>query len=183
MTNPNPPAETPPAGGETPPPGQNPPNETSPAVTAEDVAKLQKALDAERDLRKARERDLSEIRSQAKASMTEAERKEAEAEERGRQAAVATYGQRLARTEYIAEAAKRNPGYDVASVLDDLNLAKFIGEDGEPNSKAIAASVARLVPEGSTGPTPPPSFDGGTRQAAPGGADFNQMLRQAAGRA
>jgi len=125
----------------------------------------------------------AELEKARKASMTETERAVAEAEERGRLSAVAAYGQRLAQTEWIAEAARRNPSFDAASALEDLNLAKFIGEDGEPNSKAIAASVARLVPEGSTGPTPPPSFDGGTRQAAPGGADFNQMLRQAAGRA
>jgi hypothetical protein len=102
----------------------------------------------------------------------------------GRQTAVATYGQRLARTEYIAEAAKRNPGYDVQAVLDDINLARFIGDDGEPDSKAIAASVARLVPEATAaGPAQPPAFDGGARTTAPAGPDMNRLIRQAAGRA
>jgi hypothetical protein len=126
----------------------------------------------------------AEIEKARKAAMTESERAVAEAEERGRQTAVATYGQRLARTEYIAEAAKRNPGYDVAAVLDDINLARFIGDDGEPDSKAIAASVARLVPEATAaGPAQPPAFDGGARTTAPAGPDMNRLLRQAIGRA
>jgi hypothetical protein len=126
----------------------------------------------------------AEIEKARKAAMTESERAVAEAEERGRQTVVATYGQRLARTEYIAEAAKRNPGYDVQAVLDDINLARFIGDDGEPDSKAIAASVARLVPEATAaGPAQPPAFDGGARTTAPAGPDMNRLIRQAAGRA
>lgn len=125
----------------------------------------------------------AEFEKARKAAMTESERAVAEAEERGRMSAVTAYGERLARTEWMAEAARRNPGYDAAGALEDLNVAKFIGDDGEPNAKAIAASVARLVPEGFTGPTPPPSFDGGTRQPAPVGADMNMFIRKATGRA
>jgi hypothetical protein len=125
----------------------------------------------------------SEYEKARKAAMTEAERAVAEAEERGRMSAVTAYGERLARTEWIAEAARRNPGYDAAGALEDLNVAKFIGEDGEPNAKAIAASVARLVPEGSTGPTPPPSFDGGTRQPVAAGGSMTDLIRKATGRA
>ena len=125
----------------------------------------------------------TEVEKARKAAMSESERAVAEAEERGRMSAVTAYGERLARTEFIAEAARRNPGFDAAAVLDDLNLGRYIGEDGEPDSKAITAAVGRLVPEGSTGPTPPPSFDGGTRQAATPGASMTQLIRQAAGRA
>jgi hypothetical protein len=123
------------------------------------------------------------LESQRKAAMTEAERAVAEAEERGRTAALTSFGQRLARTEFIAEAAKRNPGFDATSILDDLNLARYIGEDGEPDSKAIAKAAQRLIPEANAGGPQPPSFDGGTRQAAPGGVSMNDLLRRAAGRA
>jgi hypothetical protein len=115
--------------------------------------------------------------------MTEAERAVAEAEERGRTAALTSFGQRLARTEFIAEAAKRNPGFDATSILDDLNLARYIGEDGEPDSKAIAKAAQRLIPEANAGGPQPPSFDGGSRQAAPSGASMTDLIRQAAGRA
>jgi predicted secreted protein len=166
-------------------PGTNPPaaqGDPKPP-TAEDIANLTKALEKERELRKAREKDLSEFRSQQRQSMTDAERALAEAREQAAAEVRTQYGARLARTEYIAEAAKRNPGYDVAAVLDDINLARFIGDDGEPDSKAIAASVARLVPEATAaGPAGPPSFDGGARTTAPAGPDMNRLMRQAVGR-
>jgi hypothetical protein len=174
---------TPPPGGETPPEGGTTP-ETPPAVTAEDVARVQAALDKERGLRRDRERELNEFKNQQRQSMTDADRKLAEAREQAAAEVRTQYGARLARTEYIAEAAKRNPGYDVQAVLDDINLARFIGDDGEPDSKAIAASVARLVPEATAaGPAQPPAFDGGARTTAPAGPDMNRLLRQAIGRA
>ena len=181
MTEPTP--TTPPADGVTPPADGTTPPETTPAVTAEDVAKLQAALDKERELRKGREKELNEFRSQAKASMTEAERLAAEAEERGAQRVRTEYGTRLAQTEFRAAAAARNPGYDVAKALGYVDLSKFLGEDGEPDTKAITAAVADLVPEGGSTPPPPPSFDGGTRQTATGGPSMSQLIRQAAGRA
>lgn len=170
----------PPTGGETPPPSEN--NEAPPpAVTAEDVARLQAALDKERDARKTFERQVKDFDTQRKASMTETERAIAEAEERGRVAVRSEYGQRLAQTEFRAAAAARDPEYDVAKALKYVNLAAFVGEDGEPDAKAITAAVADLVPE--RGTPPPPSFDGGTRQPATGGPSMTQLIRQAAGRA
>jgi len=126
---------------------------------------------------------LREVESARKASMTESERLVAEAEERGAAAIRAEYGARLAQTEFRAAAAARNPGYDVTKALGYLNLATFVGEDGEPNTKAIAAAVADLVPEAGTTAPQPPSFDGGSRQQAPGSVSMNQLIRQAAGRA
>lgn len=124
----------------------------------------------------------AEFEKARKAAMTESERAIAEAEERGRMAVRSEYGSRLAQTEFRAAAAARNPGYDVAKALAYVDLSKFVGEDGEPNSKAIAAAVADLVPE-ADGSTPPPSFDGGTRQSATGSPSMSQLIRQAAGRA
>lgn len=125
----------------------------------------------------------AEVEKARKAAMTESERAVAEAEERGRKAAVTAYGERLARTEFIAEAAKRNGGFDASAILEDLNLARYIGEDGEPDSKAIAAAVGRLIPEVNASSPQPPSFDGGARQSAPAGQDMSQLIRAAAGRA
>lgn len=126
---------------------------------------------------------LREEEQARRASMTESERAVAEAREAGAAEVRSQYGTRLARTQWEAEAARRNPGYDAAGALEDLNLAKFIGEDGEPDAKAIAASVARLVPEASNGPTPTPSFDGGTRQPPQAAVGMTQLIRKAAGRA
>lgn len=172
---------TAPAAGETPPAGET--ETPPPAVTAEDVARLQAALDKERDLRKTRDKELSDFRAQTKASMTDTERAIAEAREAAAAEVRTQYGERLARTEFLAEAAKRNPGFDAAAVLDDLNLARYIGEDGEPDSKAIAGVVGRLIPEGGPATPAPPSFDGGSRQTASSGPSMTQLIRQAAGRA
>jgi hypothetical protein len=154
----------------------------TPAPTADDIKKLTAALEKERDLRKRYETSAKEAENARKASMTESERAVAEAEERGRLTAVTAYGQRLARTQYEAEAARRNPAYNVADVLDDLNLAKFLGEDGEPDSKAIAASVARLVPEADTAPRYG-NADQGPRANPATGPDMNSFIRKATGRA
>ena len=109
----------------------------------------------------------AEIDKVRKSSLTEAEQAVLEAEQRGRQSVLAEFGQRLARTEFVAAAARRNPGYDAASVLDDLNLARYIGDDGEPDSKAIAAAVDRLVPELATNPRPVGDADLGARSSLP----------------
>jgi hypothetical protein len=151
---------------------------TEPVDSTDWKAEARKWEDRAKENRKAAQ----DLEAQRKAAMTDADRAVAEAEERGRTAAVTAFGQRLARTEWVAEAAKRNPTYNAADALEDLNLAKFIGDDGEPDSKAIAASVARLVPELNSGTPQPPSFDGGTRQAAPVGKSMSDLIRQAAGR-
>jgi hypothetical protein len=151
-----------PAGDPTPPgadPGTNPPaaqGDPKPP-TAEDIANLTKALEKERELRKARDRELGEFKAQTKASMTEAERAAAEAEERGYSKARTEYGTRLAETEFRAAAAARNPDPEAAvRALRHLNLAGLLDEHGEPNGKAITAAVADLIPEATaTGPRDP----------------------------
>jgi hypothetical protein len=115
--------------------------------------------------------------------MDETQRALLEAEERGAANVRSEYGQRLAQTEFRAAAAARNPEYDVAKALKYVNLASFVGEDGEPDGRAITAAVADLIPERSNGTPVPPSFDGGPRQPAPGGASMSDLIRQAAGRA
>lgn len=112
-------------------------------------------------------------------SMSEAEKAIADARTAGRVEAVTEFGKRLARTEFDALAGRRNPDFDTASALDYVDLSRFVGEDGEPDSKAIKAAVERLIPA----PSGPPSFDGGPRSPASPAKDMNQMLRQATGRA
>lgn len=122
---------------------------------------------------------VKEFEKQRKAAMTEAERAVSEAEERGRTAASQEFGKRLVKAEFDAAAGRRNPDFDTNSALEYVDLAKFIGEDGEPNTKAIKAAVERLVPAASGAP----SFDGGSRTKAATGGDMNTIIRKAAGRA
>jgi hypothetical protein len=143
---------------------------------AEYVANLRKEAAKYRTEAKAHASELEKVRQ---ASMSEQEKAVADAEARGRTAAATEYGKRLARTEFDAAAGRRNPDFDTASALEFVDLSRFLDESGEPDAKAIKAAVERLVPQPANGA---PSFDGGARSATKAN-DFNQVLRQAAGRA
>lgn len=173
--------QNPPAEGATPPADGAAPDQPK-AVTAEDLARVQAALDKERDLHKAAKQQLSQITQAQRAAMDEGERKILEARESAAAEVRMQYGSRLAQTEFRAAAAARNAEYDVSKALAYVDLTKFVGEDGEPDTKAIKAAVADLVPQ-ADGSAPPPSFDGGTRTSSPAGASMSQLIRQAAGRA
>ncbi|WP_157099363.1 hypothetical protein [Microbispora sp. ATCC PTA-5024] len=114
------------------------------------------------------------------AQQTELERAVAKAREegatQGRTEVLSTVGQRLVKAEFKAEAAGKVK--DLDAVLEDLNLAKFLTEDGEPDSKAIKAAVARLASVAPAETTPP--FNGGPRRTATT-TDMNQLIRQSAG--
>ena len=134
---------------------------------------LSKARKWERQSRESQ----AKLREYEREKLPEAERAAADAEERGRQAATAEFGKRLATSEIRAAAA--DAGADLAGVFDYLDLARFVGEDGEPDAKAITAFVAGL-PKKDLGA---PSFDGGTRTAAPAPQGMTGLIRKAAGRA
>lgn len=125
----------------------------------------------------------AEMEKARKASLTDAERAVAEAEERTAARLRAEYGQRFARSEFVAEAAKRNPTWDATAVLEDLNFSRYVGDDGEPDSKAIAAAVARIVPGSTQETAGPPPFDLGARKTVPPSQSMSDVLRKAAGRA
>lgn len=125
------------------------------------------------DRAKANATAAGELEKVRKAAMSEQERAVAEAEARGRTAAIAESAARLARAEFRAAAAGRVDNID--DLLEDLNLAKFVGEDGEPDVKAIKARVERWAPQRA------PSFDGGARTPAAKTTDMNQLIRERAG--
>jgi len=121
-------------------------------------------------------RDLERLRTE---SLSEVEKAVEEARSAGRAEASSVFGARLVRSAYEAAAARRNPSFPTDGVIDDLNMARFVTDDGEPDLKAIEASVLRLIPE-----TPgAPSFDGGARTTPPAQVGMSGLIRQAAGRA
>lgn len=129
---------------------------------------------------KENQRSAKEFEKQQRAAMNDADRALSDAEAKGRTAAATEFGKRLARTEFDAAAARRNPDFDTASALEYVDLTRFVGEDGEPDAKAIKAAVERLVPAPAGGT---PSYDGGSRSTSNGPADMNSLIRKAAGRA
>jgi len=124
---------------------------------------------------KALEKELASVRQ---SQMSESEKAVAEAEARGRTAAAAEYGKRLARSQFDALAGRRNPDFDTSGTLEFADLSKFVGEDGEPDLKVIKAAVEKWVPEATKGP---PSYDGGARTTATKPPNMNEVIRSLAG--
>lgn len=111
-----------------------------------------------------------------KAQMTETERAVAEAKTAGRNEAFAQAGQRLARAELRATAAGRVEKDALDGFLAYADMSKFLGDDGEPDVKAIETAIKALA-----GPQRAPDFDGGARQTAGKTTDMNALIRQRAG--
>lgn len=170
-------------------PAQEPEDPTEPQQQAEpeepkdwqaEATRLQEELAKARKWEARAKENHAKVQQYEREKLPEAERAVAEAEQRGRTAAVAQFGKRLARTEFDAAAARRNPDYDTAGPLEYVDLGKFVGEDGEPDTKAITAAVERLIPAPAGGT---PSFDGGTRSTPPAPKGMTDIIRKAAGRA
>lgn len=120
--------------------------------------------------------DYSDLKKRAAAAMTEQERAVAEAEQRGRTAALTESGARLARLEFRAAAAGRVDADTLNAYLEDVDLKRFIREDGEPDTKAIEARIAKLGGAGRG-----TDFDGGARTTGGKPTDMNSLIRRAAG--
>jgi molecular chaperone GrpE (heat shock protein) len=118
----------------------------------------------------------AELKKLREASQTEQEKALAEAEQRGQAAALSKVGHRLARAELRAAAAGTVDADTLDGFLEYADLSKFLDDQGEPNTKAIAEAVKRLG-----GGTRQTNFDGGARSTAAKPADMNQLIRQQAG--
>lgn len=147
-----------------------PPTEETPAEDPRVKKANQEAANYRRELRQAQ----AELKKLRDATQTETEKALAEAEQRGASAALTKVGARLARAELKAAAAGRVPAEQLDGFLEFADLSRFIGEDGEPDSKAIEAAIKKLAPKAAT------SFDGGARQSAKP-TDMNALIRRAAG--
>lgn len=133
----------------------------------------QRALAEERRARKAAERDLAALR---KASMTEQEKAVSEAKAAGLAEAQKAAGPRLVRAEFRAAATNRVDKGTLDAYLEDVDLSKFLGDDGEPDVKAIEARIKRLG--GGDGRT---NFDGGPRGGTAKPQDMSSLIRMHAG--
>jgi TolA-binding protein len=129
--------------------------ETTAAETATETAETteteqlgdggKKALDAERARARTAEKqarslqkELDELRQ---ATMSEQEKAVEAAKAAGRAEAVLESGKRLARAELRAQGSEK--GLDVTALIEDVDLSKFVGDDGEPDERAIAKAVDR----------------------------------------
>ncbi|MFI6228890.1 hypothetical protein ACIBCR_16425 [Micromonospora echinospora] len=119
----------------------------------------------------------AELKKLRESTQTEQERVIAEAEQRGAATAAAKAGPRLVRAEFrAAAAAGRVDKETLDAYLEDVDLAKFLDQDGEPDVKAIESRITKLG-----GAARGTDFDGGARRTAERPADMNALIRQQAG--
>lgn len=120
--------------------------------------------------------DYPDLKKKAAAAMTDQEKAVADAEERGKKTALDTTAKRLARAEFRATAKGRVADDTLDGFLEYADPAKFVGDDGEPDMKAIEAAVKKLAGSGRS-----TDFDGGARTTAKTN-DMNSLIRHKANR-
>jgi hypothetical protein len=117
-------------------------------------------------------KELEKVRA---AAMSETEKAVAAAKAEGTLEAAKAAAPRLVRAEFRAAAAGQVDKQTLDAYLEDVDLSKFIGEDGEPDLKSIEARIKRLGGGKAT------NFDGGARTSAAKPTDMNSLIRHAAG--
>jgi hypothetical protein len=112
---------------------------------------------------KTHEAELDKLR---KAAMSDQEKAVAEAMEQGRKEATVSVASRLAAAEIKAALTGIVP--DPAAVVEDLNLARYIDEDGEVDAKAVEALKEKYAAFAAPGgKAPVPGVPVGARSTAP----------------
>lgn len=159
------PEETPQAGAEgsteNPPAGQAREPET---FDAEYVKKLRAENAKHRNEAKANAEAAKRLAEIEMANATDLEKAVAKTRDDTLAEAARGFGERLARGVMKAQLEQSMKPADAVAILDDLNIAKFVGDDGSVDEEAIAKTVARFAPkarvdlgQGSHGNAP--SFD------------------------
>lgn len=97
--------------------------------------------------------ELEQIRTK---DLPEHDKALAEARKQGRQEATMEFGQKLARAEFRAATVGRLDDAKLTVMLDGLNLARFVDDDGEADRDAITAYVESILPPASAEPAPAP---------------------------
>jgi DNA-binding phage protein len=134
-----------------------------------------RALDQERRARRVAEKELEKLRA---AAMTDQDKAIAAAKTDALAEANRAAAPRLVRAELRAAAAEAGlPKEALDGFLEYADLSRFLTDDGEPDSKAIAAAVKRLGGNAAAGA----SYDGGARGGAARPLDMSALIRQKAG--
>ena len=168
--------ETPPAATEpeTPPAATPKAEEKPPEPKGDGVDWKAEARKHEKEAKAAK----AELDKAVKSQMSDQEKAVAQARDEGKAEATSAAAQRLAGAEIKAALAGVVPSGELAGLVDDLNLAKYIGEDGEPDVAKIAALRDRYaaLTAGATPGTPPPP-PGVPKGARSGNGEVKQLSK------
>lgn len=155
----------------------------TPAPTGQAPAKPETDWKSEarkwQDRAKANHGAAKELEDLKKAGMTDLERQVNEAKKAARTETLAEVGQSRAEDAIRFSVGARLPEAELDELLGDLNLARFLTEDGQVDRKKVASYVARIAPDGK-GTAPIPDLGQGGRGASKG-TDMNALIRRGAG--
>lgn len=153
-----------------------------------EVEKWKKMARKHEDQAKANKNAAAELERLKLESLDETGKAVEAAKAEGRTAALAEVGGKLVAAEFKVAASGRQ--LDVDTLLEGLDRTKFLTDEGDPDTDAIAAWVDRIAPaqtEPETDETPPgfppmPDLGQGSRQTTPLGSDpLLQMLKGTVG--
>lgn len=90
------------------------------------------------------------------------------------------YSPRLVRTAFRAEAKGVLTTEQLDSLLEDVDLSRFVTADGDVDEERIAKKVAALAPRKSDDEPRFPDLGGGKRGGSPAATNMNDLIRQKA---
>lgn len=162
-------------------------NHTTPDAgtdTAAEVETWKKLARKHEDRAKANAQAAKELEQLRQSSMNETEKAVAQAKVEARTETLREVGGRLAESAIRVAAAGRP--VDVEALIEGIDAARFLDDDGEPDTKAITAWVDRVAPAVDDSDRPAPRRDlglGARGQAAPAlnGDPLEQALKTALG--
>jgi flagellar biosynthesis GTPase FlhF len=165
-----------------PAPSTEPTAEVEPEPQVGDAGK--KAIEEERKARREAEKQLkalnAELEQFRQQSMTDAEKAIEAARQEARAQALAEVGSKVAAAEIRAAASGRLEADQLDLLLENLNVSRFIGEDGEVDREAVSRFVDGIAPKASLAPRG--ALDQGARTSMPlNGDPVENALRAAVG--
>ena len=164
-----------------------PPAWKAPASAAELNEIIEKRLNRERK----RFADYDDLKAKAakaeafeQANATDLEKAAKAAREEGRNEALREATPRLVRAEFRAAAKGVLSSEQLTELLEDVDLSRFVSEDGSVDEKKIEKKIAALAPpKRDEEPAPRfPDLGGGKRGGQSTALNMNDLIRQAAGR-
>lgn len=173
--------EAPPDTGNEPAPTPDPPAPSDTPDPAEEIAKWQALARKHEDRAKANAAAAKELEQVKAASMSEQEKAVAEAVAKARTETLVEVGGQLAAAQVRVAAAGRLADDQLDTLIETVDLAKFLTEDGAVDTERVKTFVDRIAPA-SDAPEPDP-FSGldlgqGARGApAAGGEPRDQFAR------
>lgn len=88
---------------------------------------------------------------------------------------------RVVKAEFKAAAKGVLTAEQLASLLEDRDLTKYVNADGDPDEEKIANLVKAFAPANGNGDREFPDLGGGNRGGAAKSTDMNSLIRRAAG--